>query len=117
MHMVPFAYSQGRSTRYTDRLHDFFTIPRCCKNFYLYNFFPHTVRLLNSLPIEYFPFTFKSRINRYLLSSSFFSTDFLFSVILCTSFSCNSMPHSDSTALHEVNLNLKKAFSNGMVVH
>ena len=62
-HLVPFPYSRGRSTRYSDRLYDFsVTIPR------YYSFFPRTARLWNSLPIECFPLTydlngFKSRIN------------------------------------------------------
>ena len=70
--LVPLPYSRGRSTRYFDRLHDFFvTIPRCYKD--AHSFFPRTARLWNSLPIECFPLTydlsgFKSRINRYLLT-------------------------------------------------
>ena len=52
--LVPLPFSQGRSTRYSDRLHNFsVTIPRCYKDFN--NFFPHTARLWNSLPIECFP--------------------------------------------------------------
>ena len=72
--LIPCPYSQGRSTRYSDRLHDFsVTIPRCYKDIYANSFFPHTARLWNSLPIECFPLTydfsgFKSRINRYLLA-------------------------------------------------
>ena len=70
--LVPLPYSRGRSTRYSDRLHDFsVTIPRCYKDVYVKSFFPCTARLWNSLPIECFPFTydlsgFKSRINRHL---------------------------------------------------
>ena len=70
--LVPLPYSRGRSTRYSDRLHDFsVTIPRCYKDVYVNSFFPRTGTLWNSLPIEWFPFTydlngFKSRINRYL---------------------------------------------------
>ena len=70
----PLPYSRGRSTRYSDRLHDFsVTIRRCYKDAYVNSFFPHTARLWNSLPIECFPLTydhsgFKSRINRYLLT-------------------------------------------------
>ena len=76
--LVPLPYSQGRSTCYSDRLHDFFvTIPRCYKDVYVNSFFPCTARLWNSLPIECFPLTydlsgFKSRINRYLLTVGFF---------------------------------------------
>ena len=72
--LVPLPYSRGRSTRYSDRLHDFsVTIPRCYKDVYVNSFFPRTARLWNSLPIECFPLTydlsgFKSRINRYLLN-------------------------------------------------
>ena len=72
--MVPLTFSRGRSTRYSDRLHDFsVTIPRCKKDVYVNSFFPGTARLWNSLPIECFPLTndlsgFKSRINRHLLS-------------------------------------------------
>ena len=71
--LVPLPYSPGRSTCYSDRLHDFsVTIPRCCKDVCVNSFFPRTARLWNSLPIECFPLTydlsgFKSRINRYLL--------------------------------------------------
>ena len=76
--LVPLPYFRGRSTRYSDRLHDFsVTIPRCYKDVYVNSFFPHTARLRNSLPIECFPLTydlsgFKSRINRHLLTAGFF---------------------------------------------
>ena len=72
--LVPLPYSRGRSTRYSDRLHDFsVTIPRYYKDVYVNSFFPRTTRLWNSLPIECFPLTyhlsgFKSRINRYILT-------------------------------------------------
>ena len=72
--LVALPYSRGRSTRYSDRLHDFsVTIPRCYKDAYVNSFFPCTARLWNSLPIECFPLTydrncFKFRINRYLLT-------------------------------------------------
>ena len=72
--LVPLPFSRGRSTRYSERLHDFFvTIPRCYKYVYVNSFFPRTARLWNSLPIECFPLTydlsgFKSRINRHLLT-------------------------------------------------
>ena len=72
--LVPLPYSRGRSTRYSNKLHDFsVTIPRCYKDVYVNSFFPPTARLWNSLPIECFPLTydlsgFKSRINRYLLT-------------------------------------------------
>ena len=72
--LVPLPFSRGRSTRFSDRLHDFsVTIPRFYKDVYVNSFFPRTARLWNSLPIEYFPLIydhshFKSRINRHLLS-------------------------------------------------
>ena len=72
--LVPLAFSRGRSTNYSDRMHDFsFTIPRCYKDVYVNSSFPRTARIWNSLPIECFPLTydlsdFKSRINRHLLT-------------------------------------------------
>ena len=72
--LVPLPFSRGRSTGYSDRLHDFsVTIPRCYKDVYVYSFFPRTAKLWNSLPIECFPLTydlsgFKFRINRHLLT-------------------------------------------------
>ena len=72
--LVPLPYSRGRSTRYSDRLHDFsVSIPRCYKDVYVSSFVPCTARLWNSVPIECFPLTYnlngiKSRINRYLLA-------------------------------------------------
>ena len=54
--LVPHTYSRGRSTHYSDKLHDFsVTIPRCYKNVYVNSFFPCTATLWNSLPIECFP--------------------------------------------------------------
>ena len=72
--LVSVPFSQGRSTCYSDRFHDFFvTIPRCYKDVCVNNFFPRTARPWNSLPIECFPLIynlngFKSRINRHLLT-------------------------------------------------
>ena len=72
--LVPLPFSRVRSTRYSDRLHDFtVTIPRCYKDAYVSSFFPCTARLRNSLPLECFPLDYdlsglKSRINRYLLT-------------------------------------------------
>ena len=72
--LVPLLFSRGRSTRYSDRLHDFsVTIPRCYKDVYVNSFFPCTAKLWKSLPIECFPLTydlsgFKSRIMRDLLT-------------------------------------------------
>ena len=57
--LVPLPYSRGRSTRYSNRLHDFsVTIPRCNKDVYVNSFFPRTARLWNSLPMECFPLTY-----------------------------------------------------------
>ena len=76
--LVPLPYSREKSTRYSDRLHDFsVTIPRCYKNVYVNSFFPRTARLWNSLPIECFSLIyhlsgFKSRINRHPLTVGFF---------------------------------------------
>ena len=57
--LVPLCYSWGRSTRYSDRLHDFsVTIPRCYKDVYVNSFFPRTARFWNYLPIECFPLTY-----------------------------------------------------------
>ena len=70
--LVPLPFSRGRSTRYSDRLHDFsITIPRCYKNFDVNSFFPRTARSWNSLPIECFLLTynlhsFRPRISRQL---------------------------------------------------
>ena len=68
--LVPLPYSRGRSTRYSDRLHDFsVTIPTCYKDVYVNSFFPRTARLWNSLSLECFLLTYdKSRINRHLLT-------------------------------------------------
>ena len=56
--LVSLRYSRGRSTRYSEILHDFsVTIPRCCKDIYVNSFFPRTTRLWNSLFIECFPLT------------------------------------------------------------
>ena len=72
--LVSLPYSRGRSTHYSDRLHDFsVTIPGCYKDVYVNSFFPRTARLWNALPIECFSLIydfsgFKSRINKYLLT-------------------------------------------------
>ena len=57
--LVPLPFFRGRSSRYSDRLHDFsVSIPRCYKDVYDNSFFLHTVRLWNSLSIECFPLTY-----------------------------------------------------------
>ena len=72
--LVPLLFSRGRSTRYSDRLHDFSVIIlRCYKDVYVNSFFPRTAKLWNSLPIECFLLTydlsgFKFRINRHRLT-------------------------------------------------
>ena len=72
--LVPLSFFRGRSTLYSDRLHNFsVTIPKCYKDVYVNSFFPRTARLWNSLPLECFPLTydlsgFKSGINRHLLT-------------------------------------------------
>ena len=72
--LVPLPYSRGKSTRYSDRLHEFsVTIPKCYKDVYVKKLFPLTTRLWNSMPIECFLLTynqnhFKPRINRPLLT-------------------------------------------------
>ena len=65
--LVLLPFSQGRSTCYSDRLHDFSVNINKWKDFYVNSFFPCAVRSWNSLPIECFPLTydlsgFKSRI-------------------------------------------------------
>ena len=71
--LVPLPYFRVRSTRYSDRLHEFFvTLSIWYKDVYFNSFFPRTAMLWNSLPIECFPLNydlndFKSRINRHLL--------------------------------------------------
>ena len=95
--LVPFPYSRGRSTRYSDRLHEFsVTIPRCYKDVYVNSFFPSTGRFWNSLPIECFPLNydlngFKSRINRFPV---------FFKLLCVLFFPCDSMPRSCCSALH-----------------
>ena len=57
--LVPRPFSRGRSTLYSDRLHDFsVTIPRCYKDVYVNSFYPRTAKLWNSLLIECFPLTY-----------------------------------------------------------
>ena len=69
--LVPLPFSWGRSTCYSERLHDFsVTIPRCYKYVCVNSFFPCAAILRNSLPMDCFPLTynlngFKSRINRH----------------------------------------------------
>ena len=56
--LVPLCYSWGRSTCFSDRLHDFsVTILRYYKDVYVNSLFPCTSKLENSLSIECFPLT------------------------------------------------------------
>ena len=72
--LVLLPFSQGRSTHYSDRWHDFsVTIARCYEDVYVSSFFFRTAELWNSPSIEFFPLTydlsgFKSRINKHLLT-------------------------------------------------
>ena len=72
--LVLLTYTGGRSTHYSDRLHNFSVIiPWCYKDVYINRFFPCVAKLWNSLPMECFPLIynlsgFKSRINRHLSS-------------------------------------------------
>ena len=81
--LVPLPFCWGKSTRYSDRLHDFsVTIPRCYKNVYVNSFFPRTAKHWNSLSIECFPLSydlngFKSSVSRHLLTLHSFKGDFL----------------------------------------
>ena len=82
--LVPLNNSCGRSTHYSDRLHDFsVTISRSYKDVCVNSFFPGTAKLWNSLPINCFPLTydirgsFKFRINRHLLTAGSSEIDFL----------------------------------------
>ena len=91
--LVPLPYSCGKSTCYSDRLHDFsVTVPRCYKDVYVNSSIPRTARLWNSLPIECFSLAydlngFKSRINRHLLAVGSLQIDFLCALIfLCVFF-------------------------------
>ena len=85
--LVPLPFSRGRSTRYSDRLHDFsVTIPKCYKDVYVNSFLPWTGRFWNCLPIDCLPLNynlngFKSRINRHLLTVGSFLRDFLYALI------------------------------------
>ena len=72
--LVPLPFSRGRSSQYSDSLHDFsVTISRWYKNIYVNSFFHCTARIWNSLPIECFPLIYdlsslKSSINRHFLT-------------------------------------------------
>ena len=75
LQLVPLPYSRERSTRCSDRLHDFsVTTPICYKGVYNNNFFPHTARFWNFLAIEcsfliYNLNGFKFRVSKHLLTA------------------------------------------------
>ena len=57
--LVPLSYSRGKSTCYSDRLHDFsVTIPKYYKDVYINSLFPRTARVWYSLSIECFPLAY-----------------------------------------------------------
>ena len=72
--LILLPFSRGRSTCYSDRLHDFSAaIPRCYNDVCVNSFFPCKARFCNSLLIECFPLTydlnsFWFRINRHLIT-------------------------------------------------
>ena len=80
--LVPLPFSRGKSTCYSDRLHDFsVTICKFYKDVYVNCFFPHTVRLWNFLLLFCFHLNydlngFKSKINRHLFNCRFFLSRF-----------------------------------------
>ena len=57
--LIPLPFSRGRSTRYSDKLHDFsVTIRRFRKDVYVNSFFPRTATLWNSLSRQCFPLSY-----------------------------------------------------------
>ena len=57
--LVPLPYSRWSSTRYANRLHNFFVaISRYYKDVYVSSFISLTTRPWSSLPAEYFPLTY-----------------------------------------------------------
>ena len=107
--LFPLPYSCVKSVLYSDRMHGVsVTIPRCYKNVCVNSFLLHASRLWNALPMKCFPLTyglnsFKSRINRHLLTVGFilkrFSVCFNHFVLLF--FFCNSIPCSGCSACIE----------------
>ena len=66
--LVPFPYSRGRSTRYSDRLRDFsVVIPRFYKDVYVNSSFPRTARIWNFLLIGWFPLAYDLCFNLFVL--------------------------------------------------
>ena len=71
--LVPRPFSRVRSTRYSDRFHDFSVTIRRCYEDVCQQFLSSHARLWNFLPIDCFPLTcnlngFRSRINKHLLT-------------------------------------------------
>ena len=104
---VPIPCSRRRSTRFSDRLHDFsVNVPKCYKIAYVNSFSLCTARFWNSLSPKWFPLTYdlnsrRSRVNRRVLSLGSFKTFFLFFFLSFSSFYFNSIPRSDTSSLHE----------------
>ena len=64
--LVALHFSRGRSTRYSDRMHDFsVTIPRCYKDVYVNSFFPCTARLKNLQLKQCFPLTYDLNLQTF----------------------------------------------------
>ena len=62
--LIPFLYSHGRPTCYSDRLYNIsVTIPWCYEDYWmLESFFSRTARLWNSLPIMCFPLIYNLKM-------------------------------------------------------
>ena len=80
--LVPLPFSWGRSSCYSNRLHDFsVTIPRCYKDVYVNSFLHCPARPWNLVPIECFCLTYnlnglKSIINIHVLTVGSFQREF-----------------------------------------
>ena len=62
--LVPLSCLRGSSTRYSNKLHDFFvTVSRWYKDAYIKSFFPCTARLWNYLAVECFSLTYYLNIS------------------------------------------------------
>ena len=113
---VPLPYSRGRSSRYSNRMHDFSVMPRCYTDVYASSIFSHTIGFWNSFPAKRVPLIydlngFKSTVNRHIFGS--FLNNFLeiFS-FFSLSFRCNLIPRSGGSAFCGVNSS-KKVKSHG----
>ena len=79
--LIPLPFFWRRSTRYSDKWHDFsVTIPRCYKDAYVDSFFPCTARIWSSLPIEFFPLTYNLISFKYTIIHKIFETNSSFHV-------------------------------------